>query len=181
MAQPSAVIAAIDTWRWSEQPNCLWVEITTSDGLTGLGETYYNAGATEAIVHEMLSPLMIGTDPGAINLHARNFFACANFSGYAGAEMRAYSAVDIALWDLLGQSLGRPVHALLGGAVRDRIGVYNTCADAGTHADQRASLEAPGDLAEELLERGITAMKVWPWDRFAPQILGKYVTGPAGR
>lgn len=174
------MITAIDTWRWSEQPNCLWVEVTTDDGLTGLGETYYNAGATEAIVHEMIAPLMIGADAGAINLHARNFFACANFSGYAGAELRAYSAVDIALWDLLGQGLGRPIHALLGGAVRDRVNVYNTCADAGTHADQRASLESPGDLAEELLEHGITAMKIWPWDRFAPQILGKYVTGPAG-
>lgn len=173
-------IVSFDTWRWAEQPNCLWVEVTTDRGVVGLGETFYNAGATEAIVHEMVAPLLLGGDAGAINLHWRNVFACQNFSGFAGSELRAYSAVDLALWDVLGQSLGCPIHALLGGAIRDRVRVYNTCADAGAHLDQRAWLESPGELAEELIARGVTAMKLWPFDRFAPQIVGRYVTGPAG-
>src|SRR6201999_2284172 len=96
------------------------------------------------------------------------------------AEMRAFSAIDIALWDALAQSAGRPIYALLGGCVRDRIRVYNTCADAGVYPDQHRSLTEPGDLAEELLATGVTGMKIWPWDRFAPQISGGYVTGPAG-
>jgi L-alanine-DL-glutamate epimerase-like enolase superfamily enzyme len=94
--------------------------------------------------------------------------------------MRAFSALDIALWDLLGQLTGLSVSTLLGGRVRDRIRIYNTCVNAGGFRDQDAFVETPGDLAEELLGEGITAMKVWPWDRFAPQIQASFTTGPAG-
>lgn len=174
------VITEIRTWRWAQQPNCLWVEVATDTGVVGLGETFYNAGATEAVVHDMAAPLLLGSKAANLNEHWRNLFACANFCGFAGAEMRAFSAIDIALWDALGQSLGQPVHALLGGAIRDRVRVYNTCADAGSYPDQTRSLSEPADLAEELLERGISGMKVWPWDRFAPQIRGRFETGPAG-
>jgi L-alanine-DL-glutamate epimerase-like enolase superfamily enzyme len=173
-------ITAIDTWRWSEQPNCLWVEISTDAGITGLGETFYNAGATEAIVHDMVAPMLLGAPAASLNEHWRNLFACANFYGWAGAEMRAFSAVDIALWDVLGQTLGQPVHALLGGAMRDRVPVYNTCADAGEYPDQTRWLLSPADLAAELVDNGYLGMKIWPWDRFAPQIRGGFVTGPAG-
>jgi galactonate dehydratase len=174
------VITEIRSWRWAEQPNCLWVEVVTDTGVVGLGETFYNSGATEAVVHEMAAPLLLGTNASNLNEHWRNLFACANFCGFAGAEMRAFSAIDIALWDALGQSLGQPIHALLGGAIRDRVRVYNTCADAGSYNDQARSLSEPGDLAEELLESGITGMKIWPWDRYAPQIRGRFQTGPAG-
>lgn len=173
-------IIRIDTWRWESQPNCLWVEVVTDRGVTGLGETYYHAGATEAIVHDMVAPLLLGADASAINRHWRDVFACQNFSGFAGSEMRAYSAIDVALWDALAQLLECPLYVLLGGAVTDRISVYATCADAGAYQDQRSSLESPGELAEELLSRDIRAMKIWPFDRFAPQILGRYITGPAG-
>jgi L-alanine-DL-glutamate epimerase-like enolase superfamily enzyme len=69
---------------------------------------------------------------------------------------------------------------MLGGRVRDRIRIYNTCVDAGPHRDGEAFLERPAELAEELLAQGITAMKLWPFDRFAPQIASDLVTGPAG-
>lgn len=177
---PDSTITAVRTWRWAAQPNCLWVEIESDDGVVGLGETFYTSGATEAVVHEMAAPLLLGRPAGAINEHWRNLFACANFSGFAGAEMRAFSAIDIALWDGLGQRVQRPVHALFGGAMRDRVRVYSTCANAGGYDDQTRSLSQPGDLAEELLQAGITGMKIWPWDRFAPQIRGRYETGPAG-
>lgn len=175
-----ARIAAIRTLRWQSQPNCLWVEIETDSGVVGLGETFYGAAAVEAIIHDMVSPLLLGKDPEDRTAHARDFFSCANFSGYAGAEMRAWSAIDIALWDIAGTLLDRPIYGLLGGRVRDSIGIYATCANAGSHHDQDGFLERPADLARELLAEGITAMKIWPFDRFAPQIAGGFVTGPAG-
>jgi L-alanine-DL-glutamate epimerase-like enolase superfamily enzyme len=48
------------------------------------------------------------------------------------------------------------------------------------YADQDGFLDKPGELAQSLMAQGITAMKVWPWDRFAPQIASRAMTGPAG-
>ena len=107
-------------------------------------------------------------------------FYTVNFFGYGGSETRAISAVDVALWDLLGQYTGQPVLKLLGGQTRDTIRIYNTCVDTPLYADQTGFLESPGELAQSLLAQGITAIKVWPWDRFAPQMQVAAVTGPAG-
>jgi galactonate dehydratase len=173
-------IARIETIRIAEQPNLLWLELTDEHGLTGLGETYYIPGAVEAVVHEMAAPLVLDADAFRIEEIWQTLFARANFHGFAGAEMRAFSALDLALWDLLGKHTGLSAATLLGGRVRDSIRVYNTCVDAGGFDDQTAFVERPGELAEDLLAHGITAMKIWPWDRFAPQIAADGNTGPAG-
>lgn len=173
-------ISKIATYRWEAQPNIIWVEITTADGVVGLGETYYNPGAVESIIHDMAAPLLLGKDAHDIESHWGLLFACANFYGYAGAEMRAFSALDTALWDILGKTAGMPIFNLLGGACRDRIPLYNTCIDAGRYTDFSDLLLRPGELAQELLEQGIRAMKIWPWDRFAPQVKTGAYTGPAG-
>jgi galactonate dehydratase len=175
-----ARIERIETIRLGAQPNVLWVEVTDEDGVTGLGETYYIPTAVEAVVHDMAAPLLLGLAALRIEEVWQTLFACANFYGYAGSEMRAFSALDIALWDLLGKRTGLSVATLLGGRVRDEIRLYNTCVDAGGYKDMTAWLERPGDLAEELLADGFSGMKVWPWDRFAPQISSELVTGPAG-
>jgi galactonate dehydratase len=179
-ALEAARIQRIETIRIAEQPNVVWVEIADSEGRVGLGETFYNAGAVEAVIHDMAAPLLLGKSSHAIEDAWQTLFACANFYGYAGAEMRAFSAIDIALWDLLGHATGLSVSTLLGGRIRDRIRIYNTCVNAGGFDDQDAFLYRPAELAEELLESGITALKIWPWDRFAPQIKADFVTGPAG-
>jgi galactonate dehydratase len=173
-------IERIETIRIGTQPNVLWVEVTDEEGVTGLGETYYIPSAVEAVVHDMAAPLLLGMDALRIEQIWQTLFACANFYGYAGSEMRAFSALDVALWDLLGKHANLSVSTLLGGRVRDDIRLYNTCVDAGGFEDMTAWLERPGDLAEELLADGFSGMKVWPWDRFAPQIASDLVTGPAG-
>jgi L-alanine-DL-glutamate epimerase-like enolase superfamily enzyme len=170
----------IETIRLESQPNIVWVEVTDEDGVTGLGETYYVPGAVEAVLHDLIAPLVLGMGAERIEEVWQTIFACVNFHGWAGAESRALSALDIALWDLLGKRTGLSVATLLGGRVRESIRAYNTCVDAGPHLDMQGWLERPGELAEELLEAGFTGMKVWPWDRFAPQIAAPVVTGPAG-
>lgn len=175
-----STIARIATIRLPEQPNAVWVEISDTDGATGLGETYYIPGAVEAVVHDMAAPLLLGRSAEDIEGAWQTLFCCASFYGFAGSEMRAFSALDIALWDLLGKRTGRPIATLLGGRVRDRIRVYNTCVDAGPYRDGEDFLRRPAELAEELLDAGITAMKLWPWDRHAPQLASEAVTGPAG-
>jgi galactonate dehydratase len=170
-------IVRLETIWYDEQPNTLWVRIHTDDGLIGLGETYYAPRAVSAMIHDVYANLLLGRQAFDIENHWNNMFSTANFFGYAGTEMRAISAVDIALWDLLGQYTGQPIYNLLGGRNRDRIRIYNTCVSYGLYQDyQRWSSGKAGELAQELLDRGITAMKIWPFDQF-----GVSLGGPIGQ
>ncbi len=169
-------IERLETIWLDAQPNTLWLRIHTDDGLVGLGETYYAPRAVAALIHDVLATLLIGRSAFDIESHWTNMFATVNFFGYAGAEMRAISAVDIALWDLLGQYTGQPIYTLLGGRVRDRIAVYNTCINYGDYNDFDRWNNDAGALAEDLLDHGIRAMKIWPFDRF-----GVSLGGPIGQ
>ncbi len=173
-------ITKVETIRYARQPNILWVHIYTDEGLIGLGETYYLPGAVEAVVHDMIADFLLGASPFDVERIWDSVFSWANFFGYAGAEMRALSAVDIALWDIIGQSVGQPIYNLFGGMCRDRVRIYNTCIDAGPYKDQTDFVERPAELARSLYNRGIRALKMWPWDRFAPQLKGGIPMGPAG-
>ena len=111
----------------SQSYSCgIWVQIYTDEGHVGLGETWYGPMAVEGAVHELFAPMLIGRNPLNIENHWHNMFRLADHWGYGGAETRAISALDIALWDIAGQASGRPIYEMLGGACRDRIRVYNT-------------------------------------------------------
>lgn len=154
-------------------PNNLWVRIYSDNGLCGTGETYYLPRAVAAVIHDLFAPLLIGREALDIENHWNNMFSLASFCGYAGAEMRTLSAVDIALWDLAGQYLAQPVYNILGGRSRDRIPIYNTCVSHGRYKDsQMFTGGRAGELAVELLQAGIRAMKIWPFDAFGPTLSG---------
>jgi L-alanine-DL-glutamate epimerase-like enolase superfamily enzyme len=116
-------ISRIDTVRIDEFPNLVHVLVHTDEGLTGLGETFFFADAVEAHVHDVVADYLLGEDPSQIERHS---VALRGYVGSAssGAEVRAASAVDIALWDLLGKSAGQPVYRLLGGRTKPKIPVY---------------------------------------------------------
>src|SRR3979490_965243 len=82
----------------------LWVRIHTDEGLIGLGESYPNAEAEAATVHSRPAGALWGQDPSAIDGLWAAVFLAVSYSCWAGAEMRAFSAVDIALWDLFGKA-----------------------------------------------------------------------------
>ena len=170
-------IARLETVWFDAQPNTMWLRIHTDDGLVGLGETYYVPRAVSAVIHDVFATLLLGRDPRDIDNHWANIFSTVNFFGYAGAETRALSAVDVALWDILGQHCGEPLYTLLGGRNRDRIPIYNTCISYGPLQDFHTWREGrAGELAEDLLREGITAMKIWPFDQF-----GTSLGGPVGQ
>ena len=145
-------ITQIETIRTAAQPQIIWVHVHTDVGIVGLGETFYAPTVVEAAIHEFFGPLLVGRDPAAIERHWEAQFRLSDHAGYGGAEMRAISALDMALWDIKGQALGVPIYELLGGAVRKRIRVYAT----------GFAYEGAADLARELLDEGITAMKGGP-------------------
>lgn len=149
--------------------------LETDEGLVGTGETMPRVAPVERIVHEILAPLLLGADPAPEALWQRAFQAL-SYHGYAGAELRALSAVDVALWDLLGQAAGLPVHRLLGGPCRGSVPVYNTCVSFGALQDRERFLEDAGGLARELAAEGYAAMKIWPFDGASERTLGQRVT-----
>ncbi len=170
-------ITRLETIWIDEQPNTLWLRIHTDDGLVGLGETYYAPRAVSAIIHDVFANILLGRNPLDIDKLWTNIFSTVNFFGYAGAEARALSAVDVALWDILGQHSGQPIFTLLGGRNRDRVPIYNTCISYGSLQDFHTWREGrAGELAQDLLREGITAMKIWPFDQF-----GASLGGPIGQ
>ncbi len=148
----------------------LWVRVHTDAGITGLGETYPWPEAEAAVVRNALAPVLLGRDPLQIDRLWADMFEKISYSGWAGAEMRAISAVDLALWDIAGKAANVPVYQLLGGRSRDSIRTYNTCYD---HID---FLTEPVRLAHSLLDNGIRAMKIWPFDPVARETRGQYIT-----
>src|SRR5215213_11523178 len=120
-------ITKIETVRLTSRPTLIWVRVHTDEGLIGLGESWFGCAAIEADVHERIAPALIGADPSRIEGLTRAARPYVGFCG-TGAEIRAVSALDVALWDLAGQAAGKPLYQLLGGAVRADIRVYNTCA-----------------------------------------------------
>ena len=184
-------ITAVETVSLGEFPNILWVQVHTDAGLVGLGETFYAVAPVAAHVHETCAPYLLGKDPLRIDAHSRRFLDTYLGFNSVGVEMRAASALDIALWDIFGQATGQPIYQLLGGASRDKVRVYNTCAGyeyvrakpvQGTanfglpakvdrrkrpYEDLVAFRTDAGALAESLLDMGITGMKIWPFDEAA--------------
>ena len=166
-------ITKIETIRAPEYRHIVWVRIHTDDGLIGLGETYLYPEPVKALIEQVFGPnFLLGKDPLQIETHWRAMFERCSYAGWAGAEMRAMSAIDIALWDILGQKTGQPIYQLLGGRFRERIKVYNTC---GPHGQFDFNKNAD-EFALDLLESGINAMKVWPFDGFARQTYGQYLS-----
>jgi galactonate dehydratase len=191
-------ITAIETIRLADRPNLLLVQVHTDDGLVGLGETSRGAAAVEAQMHELVAPYLLGKDPLAVQAHSRRLLN--SYLGYSSssAEVRAASAIDIALWDIFGQAMGVPIWQALGGKSRESIRAYNTCAGynyntrtvarrsvtagqpapraEGPYDDQIAFVHRADELAHSLLSEGYTAMKIWPFDPFAERTDGTFLS-----
>ncbi len=102
----------------------LVVEIFTDDGLVGIGNAALAPHITKQVIDLYLKPLLLGQNPWDIEFLWQHMYRKAMAFGRKGIGMTAISAVDIALWDLLGKSAKQPVYRLLGGRTKQRIPVY---------------------------------------------------------
>jgi galactonate dehydratase len=192
-------VTRVETIRLDEFPNILFTRVYTDEGFVGLGETFYGARAVESYIHETVAPYLVGKNPLEIDRHVRGLYGYVGYRS-SGAEMRGNSAIDIALWDLFGKVTNQPLYQLLGGKSRDDIRIYNTCAgyryvrsqprqavenwgigtevSQGPYEDLNAFLSRADVLAVSLLEQGITGMKIWPFDPYAEQSNGHYISAP---
>jgi len=192
-------ITKIETLRTIEFVNVLWVRVHTDSGVIGLGETFYGAGAVEAHIHDTLAGRLLGRNPLHIEALHREMLNLPMAQSSTGVEYRAASAIDIALWDMFGKVCNQPVHQMLGGLCRPRQRIYNTFAGysyvrsneikpvsnwnssdansaAGPYEDLNGFMTRADAVAESLLELGITAMKIWPFDPAAMENEGISIT-----
>ena len=143
------------------QPRPLvFVEVSTDEGLTGWGEiTTYPGDVANRVVAGVIrdaSELIVGQDPSRIELIWNTLFRHFTYVGTRGAVSAMVSGIDIALWDIRGKALGLPVYQLLGGAVRDRIGLY-------THPGPHDKPEEAAAEAREIVDSGHRALKLDPY------------------
>src|SRR5215470_2202970 len=131
----------------------LIVEVFSDDGLVGIGNAALAPSVTKQVIDLYLRPLLIGSDPWDIEFLWQHMYRKTMAFGRKGIGMVAISAVDIALWDLLGKSAKQPVYRLLGGRTKNRVSVY---------ASRLYSVKL-GELAAEArryMEEGYRAVKL---------------------
>ena len=168
-------ITAIESLQWRAYPRLLYVRVHTDEGVVGEGETVEKVEGSKGALHGTVAPLLLGQNPLDIEGLWRFVFDNILYHGYAGAELRALSAVEIALWDILGKRLGAPLYQLLGGRVRDTVPTYNTCISFGAVQDYKRWHTDAGKLARSLLDEGIRALKIWPFDVHSEATHGQYI------
>jgi L-rhamnonate dehydratase len=131
----------------------LIVEILTDNGIVGIGNAALAPHVTKKMIDLYFKPLLIGADPWDLELLWQRMYRSTMAFGRKGIGMVAISAVDIALWDILGKSAKQPVYRLLGGRTKNRIPVY---------ASRLYSVPLPELSAEakKYKEQGFKAMKL---------------------
>lgn len=175
---PDLRITRIDTVHWESRddapfwPHWTWLRLHTDKGLVGLGETYPRNATEAALVHTDVARRLLGRDPRDIEAIGSELFRAFDYQTSGGTEMRVLSAVDLALWDLLGQALGAPVWRLIGGRSNPRVPVYNTCFPL--RHDFNVD---PVAIMCEVRERyGIKGIKIWPFDGAAQRGRNQLIT-----
>lgn len=143
--------------------NWVFVKVYTDEGIDGVGEAtleYKEKALLGAVEH--IKEYLVGKDPRDIEKHFHLIYRDAYWRG-GPVLMSALSAVETALWDILGKSLGVPVSTLLGGRVNEKVRIYVNGWFAGA--------KTPAEFAEKAkaaATRGVTAMK---WDPFGKSFL----------
>ncbi len=144
----------------------LFVEVSTDEGITGWSEITTTTKIANRALTAMLrqiNTMMVGEDPAHIERLWHKLFRSFTYMGSRGAAVECVSAIDIALWDIRGKALGKPIYELLGGPVRDEIALY-------THPDQRKFTSKEGVVAEirDIVKSGHTALKFDPFPHQGP-------------
>ena len=143
--------------------NWVIVNVYTDEGITGVGEgtlEYKEKAFLGALEH--IKEYLVGKNPLEIEKHWHSIYRDAYWRG-GPVLMSALSAVEMALWDILGKNLNVPVYQLLGGKVNDKVRIYVNGWFAGAKEPEEF-----GEKARLAVQRGVTAMK---WDPFGKNYL----------
>lgn len=143
------------------------VKLTTDNGITGWGECYaasVGPDAMRAVINDVFQRHMAGENPENVELMFRRTYSAGFTQRPDLTVMGAFSGLEIACWDILGKARERPVWALLGGRVQQRLRAY-TYLYPLAHHDPRAFWSSPemaAETAQARVDEGYTALKFDP-------------------
>ena len=146
----------VDAGQWR---NFVFVRIDTDSGIHGWGEAFAEARRERAIAAEVetFGQRLIGRDPFQIRALTAELQVDTAGRRRSMEFCSALSGLEIALWDIVGKSLGQPVFRLLGGSHREQVPVYANC-----HDGRVATPEGWADLCASMVRRGFGGVKIYP-------------------
>ncbi|GEM_PF-82830 len=139
-----------------------WIRIHTNTGIVGYGETYPSVNGELGSLKDLAAEYLIGEDPRDIEKILKGIYKYQAMRNAGGSEMHMMSAIDMALLDILGKSAGLPLYRLIGGKTRSKVKVYNTVTDYWAINNTKMGPDTE-KIVTFLLDRGITAMKIYPF------------------
>jgi len=143
-------------WLYKTRGSCI-VEIETNDGVVGWGECYGPAAVSKAYIESQFAPRIIGRDAFDVEVIWEDLYNRIKDYGPRGMVTSAMSGIDIALWDIIGKSCGKPIHKLIGGAQRSEVTAYAT----GLYfIDMERLVEEAVEEARDYVEQGFVAVKM---------------------
>ncbi len=142
---------------WYGMKSAMIIKVETDEGLVGWGEAYGPAAVSRAVIESLFKKQLIGRDPFDVEVIWEHLYNLIKDYGLSGMTISALSAVDIAMWDLMGKACGKPIHKLLGGCFRNPVTAYAT---GFYFTDLNRTLEDAVEEAQKYLAQGFKAMKM---------------------
>jgi len=139
----------------------LLIRIETDEGITGYGEVDSSPQVGKAVVDAVMShgscyglrEVLVGMDPFDIEQIWERMYRKTNYYGRLGVVLHTMSGVDMALWDIIGKAVGKPVHKMLGGSFCDKVRAYASMLMPETEPQAR-------EAVQRYVEQGFTAVKL---------------------
>jgi D-galactarolactone cycloisomerase len=111
---------------WYDTKGALIVKIETDEGVDGWGECYGPASVAKTVVDSLFKPQVVGKDPFDIEVIWEHLYNRIKDYGLSGMTISGVSGIDIALWDIMGKAVQKPIHKLMGGCFREKVQAYAT-------------------------------------------------------
>ncbi|MDB9918535.1 mandelate racemase/muconate lactonizing enzyme family protein [Amylibacter sp.] len=145
----------------------IFVKLTTDNGITGYGEIYsasVGPKAMENIINDVFERHMMNENPENVELMFRRAYSSGFTQRPDLSVIGAFSGLEIACWDILGKAHDRPVYALLGGKINDRIRSYTYLYPMDHHDNEKfwVSPDMQAESALAMVNIGFTAIKFDP-------------------
>lgn len=150
-------------------PKWLFIQLHTDEGIVGLGERVtghsLNLKSQIELLHDLADRFVIGQDPFQVEKIWQAMYGTLHDYRHPGMNQTpAMSAIEMALWDIIGKATNQPIYNLLGGKYHDELRAYAYMPSEGVWENPSKA----GEIAEQLVAEGNSACKLDPFMPYFP-------------